>query len=123
MKSLLPKATEREIQNSILHLLAAHRIYALRINTGAGWANGRPVQHHSGGSGVADIVAFPRWMDTPWGVWVDGLPSVLWIEVKTEKGRQSPEQRSFEEHVKGFGMFYLLARSVEDVAEWIKFHQ
>lgn len=112
---------ERDIQKAILELLAACRVYAIRINSGAGWGKVkgggfRPVRMHSGGAGVADIIAFPVCFQAY-------LPSVLWIEVKTPDGRQSPEQLSFEQHVKSIGMYYLVARSAEDVAVWLRFHR
>lgn len=127
MKSLLPRATEREIQGSIMALLAAHRVFALRINSGTGWGKVtgggfRPIQFHSGGAGVADIVAFPRGMRNKVGFLEFDRPVVLWCEVKTLTGKQTPEQENFEEHVTQYGMHYLLARSVEDVQAWLKAH-
>ena len=105
---------ESAVQKGIMDLLAAERTYALRINTGAGWANGKPIQHHSGGAGVADILAFPRFGD---------VVHVLWIEVKGPAGKQTLEQRSFQEHVEELGMNYLLARSSDDVLEWLREHK
>lgn len=104
-------ATEGETQRAILDLLAAMRIFAGRLNTGAGFINGRPVLHHTFGKGCADILAlYPD----------RGLFMPLWIECKAAKGKQSPEQRSFEEHVLNLGHWYLVARSVEDVREFLK---
>lgn len=40
---------------------------------------------------------------------------VLWIELKTETGRQSPVQKDFERRIIEAGCFYHVARSVEDV--------
>ena len=37
------------------------------------------------------------------------------IEVKSEKGKQSDEQKRFEQLCKDSGIIYILARSVEDV--------
>ena len=39
----------------------------------------------------------------------------VWIEVKTAKGKQSAEQKSFEQKVLREGHLYCLARSIEDV--------
>lgn len=114
-------ATEREIQNSILELLRLEGIFALRLQTGAAKIGNQLVRFHSGGAGVADIVAFPPYLRLSGHV-IDGPPSVLWIEVKSPKGRQSPEQRSFEEHVKSLGMYYLLARDLDIVTKWLREH-
>jgi len=112
---------ERDIQKAILDWLFVKRVYALRLNTGSGWANGRLVEHHSGGKGVADIIAFPRFTRTQPGMQIKfDRPTVLWIEVKSPTGQQSQEQKSFEEHCAKYGMFYLLARSVDDVEFWFK---
>jgi hypothetical protein len=43
---------------------------------------------------------------------------VYWIEMKTQKGRQSPEQKNFELSVKNLGFDYLLLRSLEEFQEW-----
>ncbi len=71
----------------------------------------RPVRF--GVQGMADIVAFP---------WFKGEthPRILWIEVKGERGRQRPEQKSFADQVREDGMEYLLAYSVDDVEMWLK---
>lgn len=119
-------ASEREIQNSILELLRLEGIFALRLNSGAAKIEGRFVRFHSGGSGVADIVAFPRMrpqefkrpeLDTL------GYAHVLWIEVKSANGRQSPEQVAFEDDMCCRGMYYLLARDLDDVTNWIRKHR
>ena len=60
--------------------------------------------HQSLGStpGIADLVAV-----------ADGR--TVWIEVKTQRGRQSPAQEQFEWAIKKAGGEYILARSEEDV--------
>ena len=37
------------------------------------------------------------------------------IEVKSDKGRQSPEQKQVEEFITKLGGHYILARGIEDV--------
>lgn len=44
----------------------------------------------------------------------------LYIEMKSEKGRQSPEQKAFEQSVTQTGYKYTLCRSVEDFQHTIK---
>jgi hypothetical protein len=109
---------ESDILRAILDLLAAEGVFAIRLNTGCGWANGRPIQHHSGGAGTADILAFPRWLRLPHGASIS--PSVLWIEVKSATGKQGPEQISFQRRVEEEYHYYLVARSVDDVRKWLK---
>lgn len=47
--------------------------------------------------------------------------SVVWIEWKTESGRQSPEQKSFEQLVTRLGMRYYIVRSEAEFLEVINF--
>lgn len=113
---------EAAVQKAVLDLLAAERVYALRLNTIAvRTREGRPLWSHSGGPGVADIVAFPH----------IALPvaemrrqvAVLWIECKSPDGRQTPQQREFQSDMTGRGMHYLLARGPEDVYRWLQEHR
>lgn len=97
---------ESDVQKTILDGLAAKRVFAFRLNTGSGWAGGRPVKHHSLGKGAADILAFPG-------------REVLWIEVKNEQGKQKPEQRGFQEFVEEHGQRYIVAKSWEDVEKFL----
>ena len=41
--------------------------------------------------------------------------AVIWIEVKSPTGRQSEDQRKWQEDMERFGDIYIVARSVEDV--------
>jgi hypothetical protein len=109
--------TEAETQKAILELLAAHNIFAGRLNTGAGFVGGRPIQHHSFGKGCADILAFPV-------IYSDFEPRVqivpFWIEVKAPGKKQSPEQVSFQRHVESLDHSYLLVDNVDQVLKWIE---
>jgi hypothetical protein len=92
---------ERDIQKLIMDYLAAEHILAFRMNVGAMKIDKRFIQY--GVLGMADILSFP----------LTGVP--LWIEVKAEKGKQSPAQKSFRDQVEEYGHHYLLARSLDDV--------
>lgn len=66
-------------------------------------------------SGVPDLVIF---YNDEFGVY-----RVLWIELKSSTGRQSPEQRDFAARAIILRHFYSLCRSVSDVeAALKKFH-
>ena len=46
------------------------------------------------------------------------IGNVLFVEVKTAKGRQSPEQKAFQERVESLGFNYVIWRSVEDAEKF-----
>jgi hypothetical protein len=103
------KTPESQVLRSILDYLAARHILAFRMNTGAIKLEKRFVRF--GAPGMADILAFPVWHDCGKA----RMGSVLWIEVKAEKGTQSAFQLSFQTQVEAAGHVYILARSIEDV--------
>ncbi len=47
--------------------------------------------------------------------------SIVWIEWKTDTGRQSPEQKSFEQLVTRLGMRYYIVRSEVEFLEVINY--
>lgn len=102
---------EAPIQKAILELLAAKRIFAMRVNSGTsvGSTNGRKWAIHMAAPGTADILALLPCYDCNRGF----IP--LWIEVKADKGKQSELQKSFEADVLERGMRYIVARSIDDV--------
>ena len=109
---------EGAILKSCLDYLAAKHILAFRMNTGAMAAehNGKKRFMRFGTPGMADILAFPkRWIDQfhVHGHWEYELP--CWIECKTETGRQSELQKSFQKQVEENGHRYLIARGVDDL--------
>lgn len=126
--------TESETQKAVMEALAAHRIFAFRLNTAAVKVDKRFFRAHSLGKGAADIVALPRSLRVPapdadgfparaaTGMmrWIDGAPAVWWIEVKRPGGKQSAEQKSFQVAVESEGQNYLLVESVDQILEWIK---
>lgn len=42
-------------------------------------------------------------------------PFIGWIEMKAERGRQSPEQKAFQARVTALGHHYAICRSLDDV--------
>ena len=105
-------STEAEIQKGIMDYLAAKRVFAIRLNTGTFQNGKRFIRAHSAGAGAADILAFPHYERTYTN---QIMIHPVWIEVKTAKGKQSAEQKSFQQKVLREGHLYCLARSIEDV--------
>lgn len=119
---MTPRRSEKDIQAGIVAVLKAHGILAFRMNTGAmaGSHKGKPWYVRFGFPGMADILAFPLQIAalTPSGPVRAPLP--LWIECKSSRGKQNPDQEHFQLIVEQDGHSYLLARSVSDVLQWIK---
>jgi hypothetical protein len=109
---------ESFVLRSCLDLLAIERIWHVRLNTGsfALESKGKRRFFRAGVKGMADILA------TPLVQRIAVVPVVLWIEVKSETGRQRPDQRAFQQAVEEAGHFYLLARSGDDIVNWLSQH-
>lgn len=61
--------------------------------------------------GVADGIA--------WLPLSNGVVKVTYIEVKTPKGKQSPQQKAFEYICKFYGVPYMVIRSIEEIDDLI----
>jgi hypothetical protein len=98
---------ETDIQRQIMEGLAWRKILAWRNNS-----IGSPVRKN--GKIVAykpmDITGQPDIFAI-----IPPLGRLFGIEVKTEEGRQSPNQKAFQERMEAEGAIYCLARSWEDV--------
>jgi hypothetical protein len=131
--------SEAQIQRAILDLLTAEGVFAMRLNTSMqvlrdASGKGRVVRSHSGGKGVADILAFPSIQvctvcmtnkcKQPAAGATATVGAVLWIEVKRPGGKQSADQVSFAQRVRDEKFhFYLLATSTDDVLGWMRQHR
>jgi len=94
--------TEKEIQNDILRAFGTVTTLRLwRANVGAARIGTRTIRF--GIPGQADLT----------GILPDGRR--LEIEVKAPAGRQTAQQRSFQNMIERFHGVYILARSVEEV--------
>ena len=115
---------ESFILKTILDGLAAKRIFAGRLNTGGGKVPGGFFHAHGFGKGAADILAFPVFIVSVPMIAQSSIERIVpcWIEVKSDRGRQSAEQKSFEIHVRSQGHEYLLVKSWEEVENWLKEH-
>lgn len=111
---------ESQIQRAILADLAARKIFAIRLNSGAMMSNykGKTYRTTLCAPGTADILALPketRGVDDH-GSWCSLTAIVpIWLEVKTDKGKQSEIQKSFQAQVEAEGHRYAIVRSIEDV--------
>lgn len=99
------KNEEAKIQVEIVRYLQDKKIYCFSVPNEAAGSNAiRAGQMVTMGmkSGVSDLIAF-----FPAGI--------VFIEVKTATGKQSPAQVKFEGRCKEAGYSYYLVRSTEDV--------
>ena len=80
-----------------------------RNNIGVAEMRGYKVRFGVGGPGGADLL----------GIWNGKFVAV---EVKTETGRQSPDQRTFQQLVESKGGEYVILRSVDEARAWVKSH-
>jgi hypothetical protein len=99
---------EGRIQAAILTKLKKAGVFCWRNNNTATYdAKLGIYRAFNGTKGVSDIIAV-----LPGG-------QACFIEVKTPKGRQSPDQILFQKRVECLGARYVLARSVSDVEKVI----
>ena len=97
--------------NAILKYLSSKGIFHFRVYNGAVW-DARLGQYRAyvGMKGVTDIICVIK-------------GRFHGIEVKRKKGgKQSSEQFIFQQRLEEAGGVYILARSVEDVAEKLSTH-
>ena len=102
------KETEAHIQKAILQWGGYKRILMHRINVIGTPLHkaGKTIYRPSTNRGMADIHAT---------LLVEGIPVSVWLEVKTKRGKLSPNQLLFKDSVEAFGGFYYVVRSIEDV--------
>lgn len=121
------KTPESGVLRACLDLLAAERIFHRRWNTGAVKADKRFFRF--GQPGDADIqVIIPIHRKEIYSSAVPGPgvelsithQQVIWLECKSESGKQSAEQKLFQAEVEADGMTYLLIRDVQELIDWLK---
>lgn len=78
-----------------------------RNNQGVADIRGYKVRFGVGGPGGADLIGIYR-------------GRFIAIEIKTETGRQTPEQKTFQALVESLGGTYQILRSVNDALTWIE---
>lgn len=103
---------EGYVKDAVLDLFAAERIFVLRVNSGnlVFERNGRKNVVRLAPKGTADILAI-----VPFGQ--SFMP--LWVETKAGKNGLEPEQVDFRDDVVARGHTHLVARSSDDVLDWL----
>lgn len=48
-----------------------------------------------------------------------GTAHTLWIELKAQRGRQTPAQRACEQEWQGLGHHYRVIRKIEELEQWL----
>lgn len=99
---------ESQLQDQIrLELGRVPGICVWRNNTGSIEARqGYRIAFGCGGAGGADLIGLYR-------------GRFIAIEVKSATGRQSPEQKIYQQLVEKMGGVYVLLRSVEEARAWV----
>ncbi len=100
-----PKITEDYIQKGIVKYLRNRGYIVFSTPNEASGNNLKRLNHFISMGlmpGVADL--------TVWFPW-----NITYLEVKTKKGRQSDNQKHFEQLCKRYGYDYFVVRSIEDV--------
>ena len=115
----MPKTPEGFVLDACLDYLAAKRILAFRMGVGAMKLDNRFMRW--GTPGMADVLSFPKIRQQDLtsygekhGLWYD-VPTIVWIECKAGKGKQSALQASFQQLVESHGHRYCLVRSVDEL--------
>jgi len=109
------KTEEGHLKTAVLDLLAADKIYALRVNSGdllLTAPNGKKRLVKLAPKGTADVLAIvPNEEHT-------FMP--LWLETKSKRGTLTPEQESFRNEVEARGHAYLVVTDTDQIMEWLK---
>jgi hypothetical protein len=106
--------SEASIQKACLQYLAAKHIFSIRINSGMqiGMHNGKKWAIHMAAPGTADILVILDVTDCNEDF---THKTIVWLEIKTEKGKQSEPQKTFEKDVLERGHWYQIIRSLDDL--------
>ena len=97
---------ESDLLRLVMDYLAARKVFHFRNNSGA-LKTEKGYYVRFGCQGSPDIICC-----------IDG--QFVGIELKGDKGKQSPEQKVFQDHLDMAGGKYILAKSLEDIINGIK---
>lgn len=103
------KHSEAEFQKHIVALLRKHGVpcFAVRNERNEGLADAMRSLKMGRVKGAPDLIAGKNGRS-------------YWLELKTRTGRQSPEQRCFQENAPKFGAKYIVVRTEEDIKELLE---
>jgi len=107
---------ERDVLASVLSLLKARGIFALRMNVGGVRAtyHGKERYVRFGVPGMADVLALARAIDAT------HFSRAIWVECKAEGGKQSQAQREFQATVEAEGHQYIVVHSASELNDWLQ---
>lgn len=103
--------TEKQICQQIIDYCQIQHIPLFRNNVG--------VMCRENTDGTARYVTFGEvgMADYTLILFLQGLPLIVYLEVKTMTGEQSEKQRQFQQWCESQSICYILARSVEDLEQ------
>jgi hypothetical protein len=101
---------------SVTDLLSAERIWWMRCNSGAFHNGKRPV--FFGRTGMADILVLLPFEYC--GRDDERYQRAIWIETKAPHGKQTPEQRAFQQEVEAEGHDYLIVDNPTQLQDFLK---
>lgn len=110
------KVPESGVLRACLQLLAVEHIFHRRWNSGSSKVDNGDGTHRFfrfGNKGDGDILAAPLIRD---------VAHFLWIETKSDSGKQTFDQKVFQKYVEAQGHTYLLVRDVCTLRDWLKEH-
>lgn len=109
---------ESELLKIVMNYLAAERIFAIRMNTGAIKLEKRFIRF--GVPGMADVLAFPWYQGVCKCEAIHRQIHPLWLELKAKKNKQSDLQVSFQAQVQAEGHRYFVIRSLDDLKDALR---
>ena len=95
------KIPEKQVMRAVFDYLVARKIFCWRNNSGALMVDKRFINF--GAAGSPDIIAVHR-------------GRFIGIECKGSNGRQTQQQKQFQQSIELSGGIYILAKSIDDVA-------
>lgn len=100
------KHAEADFQIALVQLLRENGVpvFAVRNERNEGMADAMRSERMGRAKGAPDLIAGKNGKS-------------YWLELKTKTGRQSMEQKCFEELAPSFGAKYLVVRSFDDIKE------
>jgi hypothetical protein len=109
-KAKIPPVKESDIQRSLLQFLSLKKIFHFRVHQSNARASGNKVIHTAVHTrGVPDIILV-----------IDG--KFIAVEVKTLRGRLSPDQEIFKKNCEVNNAEYWVIRSVDELVEKLAEH-